>query len=195
MAPFILQFLSALWLVRLATAIANASLCPLLGPDFPPPRNISQDSGFINATRSFSDAIQQLLSTGSSPYGPFDSTNNTFSINVFSIFSDTPLYQYHYTAPRFSNGSVGTKHVDGDTTFRIGSISKLFTVFAFLIERGDANFNDPVTKYVPELRNAPNTGPLNSVQWNDVILGALASHMSGIGRDCKLLRLSLQLPS
>jgi hypothetical protein len=150
--------------------------------------NISQNSGFRDTLNSFSNTIQQLVNTGNSSYGLFDSTNNTFSINIFSTFSDTPLYEYYYTAPRFSNGSVGTKTVDGDTVFRVGSISKLFTVFALLIEKGDANLNDPITKYVPELRNSPDTGTVNSVQWDDVTLGALASQMSGIGRDCKLLK-------
>jgi hypothetical protein len=47
-----------------------------------------------------------------------------------------------------------------------------------------------------QLRNMfPNSGILleilavNAVQWDDVTLGALASQMSGIGRDCKLLKL------
>jgi len=186
MASFILRFLSALFLVQLATA--NNSLCPLLGPDFPPPRKISQNPRFRETINSFSNAIQQLVSTGNSSYGPFDSANNTFSINVFSALSDAPLYEYHYTAPLFSNGSVGTKTVNGDTVFRIGSISKLFTVFALLIEKGDVNLNDPVTKYVPELRNLPRDTVTDSVQWDDVTLGTLASHMSGIGRDCKFLK-------
>jgi len=181
MAAFILRLLSALFLVQLATA-----LCPLLGPDFPPPRNVSQNPRFRDTLNSFSNTIRQLLSTGNSSYGPFDSANNTFSVNVFSTSSDAPLYEYHYTAPLFSNGSVGTKTVDGDTVFRIGSISKLFTVFTLLIEKGDMNFNDPITKYVPELRNSPRD-TVNAVQWDDVTLGTLASHMSGIGRDCKFL--------
>jgi len=186
MAAFILPFISTLFLVQSATA--NTSLCPLLGPDFPPPRNFSQNAGFLDTLNSFSNTIQQVLSNSDySSYGHFDSTNNTFSINIFSTFLDDPVYKYHYTAPRFSNGSIGAKTVDGDTVFRVASISKLFTVFALLIEKGDANLNDPVTKYVPELRNVPNTGTVNAVQWNDVTLGALASHMSGIGRDCKLL--------
>jgi hypothetical protein len=190
MAAFVLRFLSTLLLVQLATA--NNSLCPLLGPDFPPPRHASQNPGFRNTLDSFSDTIRQLLSTGNSSYGQFDSANNSFSINVFSVFSDTPLYEYHHTAPVFSNGSIGTKTVDGDTVFRVGSISKLFTVFALLIEKGDVNFNDPVTKYVPELRDAPrNTGAINAVQWDDVTIGNLASQMSGIGRDCKLLKLAI----
>ena len=72
--------------------------------------------------------------------------------------------------------------------YRIGSISKLFTVFALLVENGDANFNDPITKFVPELRDSwmvKQKGVVNAVQWKDVTLGALASQMSGIGRDCK----------
>jgi len=183
MATFMILFLFVASLLRTTT-----SLCPLLGPDFPPPRNISQNSGFRKAVDSFSNIINQLLNTNSSSPIPFDSSNTTFSINIFSKFTDTPLYEYHYTAPLFANGSNGTKKIDGDTIYRIGSISKLFTVFAFLIEKGDANFNDPVTKYVPELRYShlvKQKGVVNAVQWDDVTLGALASQMSGIGRDCK----------
>ena len=183
MATFMILFLFVASLLRTTT-----SLCPLLGPDFPPPRNISQNSGFRKAVDSFSNIINQLLNTNSSSPIPFDSSNTTFSINIFSKFTDTPLYEYHYTAPLFANGSNGTKKIDGDTIYRIGSISKLFTVFAFLIEKGDANFNDPVTKYVPELRDShlvKQKGVVNAVQWDDVTLGALASQMSGIGRDCK----------
>ena len=185
MVTFILRLLSSLFLIRLARA--NTSLCPLLGPDFPPPRNFSQNSGFRNTTDLFSTAIQQLLNTGNSSYGLFNSTSTSFSINVFSTFSDTPLYEYYYTAPLFSNGSVGTNSVNGNTVFRIGSISKLFTVLTLLIEKGDANLHDPITKYVPEVKNALNTGTIDSVQWDDVTLGELASQMSGIGRDCKFL--------
>ena len=183
MASFMILFLFVVSLLRTAT-----SLCPLLGPDFPSPRNVSQSAAFRKAVNSFSNTIHQLLSTNSSSLIPFDPTNNTFSINIFSKFSDAPLYEYHYTAPLFASGSNGTKKVDGDTVYRIGSISKLLTVFAFLVEKGDANFNDPITKYVPELRDShlvKQRGVVNAVQWNDVTLGALASQMSGIGRDCK----------
>ena len=181
MASFMILFLFVVSLLRTAT-----SLCPLLGPDYPPPRNVSQSAAFQKAVDSFSNKIHQLLSANSS--SPFNPTNNTFSINIFSKFTDTPLYEYHYTAPLFASGSIGTKKVDGDTVYRVASISKLFTVFAFLIEKGDANFNDPVTKYVPELRDSPlvkQKGVIDAVQWDYVTLGALASQMSGIGRDCK----------
>lgn len=188
MAAPTFRFLIVLPLIQMALAASTSSLCPLLGPVFPPPRKISQNSGFRNTVNTFSNTIHQLLSTGNSTYGPFPINNTAFSLNVFSTFSNAPLYEYYYTTPLLANSSIGTKKVDGDTVFRIASISKLFTVFALLIEQGDANFNDPITKYVPELMDAslkPND-PINAVQWKDVTIGALASQMSGIGRDCEV---------
>lgn len=50
------------------------------------------------------------------------------------------------------------------------------------------SLDDRVTKYVPELRDmAVNTPDLDSFPvpaWDDVTLGALASHLGGIGVDC-----------
>jgi CubicO group peptidase (beta-lactamase class C family) len=66
-------------------------------------------------------------------------------------------------------------------------ISKLFTVYLFLIEVGDIHFSDPVTKWVPELKAAAKapSDAVSRVDWNAITLGNLASQMSGIGRDCK----------
>lgn len=55
-----------------------------------------------------------------------------------------------------------------------------------LAEDGDRILNDPVTKYLPELPGG--TGDqeaIEHVQWGDVTVGQLASHMSGISRDCE----------
>jgi CubicO group peptidase (beta-lactamase class C family) len=65
------------------------------------------------------------------------------------------------------NSTVGVKNVNSHSQYRIGSISKLFTVYTFLIEAGDVKFNDPITKYVPELaasaRHEQNA--VDSVDW------------------------------
>lgn len=37
----------------------------------------------------------------------------------------------------------------------------------------------------PELANAPYDDPLEQVNWEEVTLGALASQLSGLGRDCQ----------
>jgi CubicO group peptidase (beta-lactamase class C family) len=67
-------------------------------------------------------------------------------------------------------------------------LTKLFTVFVFLIEAGDANSNEPITKYVPELLEASEAlnateNPIDYVAWEDITIGVLASQLADIGRD------------
>ncbi|KAF8640639.1 hypothetical protein AX17_000296 [Amanita inopinata Kibby_2008] len=81
--------------------------------------------------------------------------------------------------------------VDGDSIYRIASITKMFTVLETLIlrERGVLSWDDPVDKYLTDI-----TYP--SYSWSDYLNGEkshdafpritlrqLASHLAGIGRD------------
>jgi CubicO group peptidase (beta-lactamase class C family) len=74
--------------------------------------------------------------------------------------------------------------------FRIGSVTKIFTVLAFLAEVGDGVWNDPVTKHIPELaaiaasRRGVERQSTWSVDWDDITIGALAGQSSGLIRDC-----------
>jgi CubicO group peptidase (beta-lactamase class C family) len=58
------------------------------------------------------------------------------------------------------------------------------------MELGDGHWNDPITRYVPELKQAQSnysaSSAIDSVQWEEVTLGELASHMAGITRDGNL---------
>jgi CubicO group peptidase (beta-lactamase class C family) len=58
-----------------------------------------------------------------------------------------------------------------------------------LAEDGGRILNDPVTKYLPELLDGTgdqdDQDAIEYVQWEDVTVGQLASHMSGIARDCE----------
>jgi CubicO group peptidase (beta-lactamase class C family) len=89
-----------------------------------------------------------------------------------------------------ANPTAGVGTVESNTIYRIGSISKLFTVYMYLITASDASFNDPITKYVPELAQYAQsqagvleTDDIDTVIWNNITIGALASHPAGIGRD------------
>ncbi|KAL2012232.1 hypothetical protein VTN00DRAFT_4950 [Thermoascus crustaceus] len=122
----------------------------------------------------------------------FDANSTSFALEIFSPSDPNPLFHYYYTAPPIANSTSGVKTVDENTVFRIGSVSKLWTVYLFLIETGDARFDDPVAKYVPELRSAAaelskNTTErgdvIDFVQWEEVTIRELASHLSGIARD------------
>jgi CubicO group peptidase (beta-lactamase class C family) len=74
--------------------------------------------------------------------------------------------------------------VNSSTIYRIGSITKVFTFYVSLLETGFQNFKDPTTKYVPEMTILDVLGnPLNTTDWNEVTIGALASHLVGLSCD------------
>ena len=177
--PFLLQ----------STAYAT---CPLLGASFPAPQNLSGSSIVQSAIQNLTAAIQQAGSTGNSSHGTFNTNATSFSIQIFDTTSSEPLFDFHNSAPLLANASNGVQSVGANTVYRIGSLSKLFTVYTFLVEAGDAHWNDPVTDYVPELKTAAeqSTDSINSVQWSDVTLGALASQMAGIPRECECSHIS-----
>jgi len=77
------------------------------------------------------------------------------------------------------------KEVNGDTIYRIASVSKLFTVFSLLVQEG-LNLDDFVWQHVPELTDIDN--------FREITLRMLASHLSGIARDGRWWPNSLEKP-
>lgn len=155
--------------------------CPFLGIDFPAPTKLSGSSIIQNATSSLLAAINTAINNGVN--------GSSFSVEIFATHEPSSLFNFHHSSPSL-NSSVGVKTVDSNSIYRIGSISKLFTVYLLLIEAGDVNFHDPITKFVPELlaaTGASSDDDLDIVDWNSVTIGNIASHMSGIGRDCKFV--------
>ncbi len=59
-------------------------------------------------------------------------TNLTFSMSMFSTQDPRTAesLQYHYTSDEVANASTGVKDVDGDSIYRIASVTKLITVYA-----------------------------------------------------------------
>ena len=162
--------------------------CPVLGPVLPAPTAPASSNAIKKAQSSFSSSLDAILSTGKTDYGTLDINTTSFSINIFSSHDNTTIFSYHYEAPGL-NGSLTSGTLNDNTLYRIGSLSKLLTIYTLLIESGDAKLDLPVTNYVPELAAAAATQPrddVHNVRWNDVTLRALGSHLSGIPRDCKL---------
>lgn len=175
----------------LGRTVAAVQPCPIFGPGFPAPRALSTSSIFGSASENFTSLIELAISSSKSKYGPFDSNTTSFSFQVFSTSSETSLYEFHHTAPGLEYSGTGVREVDSDSIYRIGSVTKLLTVYSFLNAAGDANFNDPVTQWVPELRAAASSNlgtedPVEHVAWEDITIGQLASQMAGIGRDASL---------
>jgi len=181
---------SALFL--LYSSALSFTPCPLLGPAFPPFSIDTKDKTIGGALQKLTHEFDTLVVKSTGVHGDV-SPNTTFSIALFSSDTgnaeDEPFFwQYHHTAPALNHSSVGSHAADKDSIYRIGGLTEVFTVWSLLLTRdGDQIFDDPVTKYLPELSDSTREQDvIGHVRWDDVTVGQLASHMSGISRDCKL---------
>lgn len=165
--------------------------CPPLGPVYELPRNLSVDASIRLAAQNLTSTLDKLLENGNASTLGFAPNTTSFSIGLFSAHETDYLFQYHFTAS-ILNASSTTK-VDENTVYRIGSISKLVTVLALLLQEHKVHFDDPVTKYIPELaryseqndEDDDDYDDIATTKWSQITVGALASHLAGIGRVCK----------
>ncbi|OTB09383.1 hypothetical protein M426DRAFT_315940 [Hypoxylon sp. CI-4A] len=169
---------SAILTVLAASHFALAALdghCPPLGPVLPAPTNPSVHESVQSTLHDLTTVFKTLAAD-------LDSTG--ISIAVKSIHEDDPLVEFHHT-PTILNPN-GTLTIDSQTVYRLGSISKIFAVLS-LLQQSHVTLDDPVAQYVPELLQlkgeTDEVDDITTVRWNEVTLGALASHMSGIGTD------------
>lgn len=135
----------------IAGATYAAALLPkvdlaLLGPIYQAAANGSSQA-FADARTQAIEAINQIISSGLSSYGPFDRHGTSFSVSVFSGKEDAPLFEYHFEASEL-NGSYTKGRLTENTIYRTGSLGKLMTVYTWLVNIGDSVFSDPITKYI-----------------------------------------------
>ncbi|KAI1073823.1 beta-lactamase/transpeptidase-like protein [Whalleya microplaca] len=165
----------------LALAVGNVVLaalnghCPPLGPVLPAPTNPTRQESVRSAVATITNVFQNITA---------DLHSTGISIAVKSIHESEPLLELHHT-PAILN-TTGTTSINSQTVYRLGSISKIFAVLS-LLQQKHVRMDFPITGYVPELLQlkgeTPEVNDINTVRWDEVTLGALASHMSGIGAD------------
>ncbi|KAK0633908.1 beta-lactamase/transpeptidase-like protein [Immersiella caudata] len=167
MKPF-----SSIHLVWIAAAseLVAAQNCPILGPAYPAVTNIAAPK-LTAAKARFDKALESV-----------NRTSTSFAVQVYSAHDDDLIYSTYNTA----TAQVGAATVGPDTIWRVFSISKAITVYAFLARLGDGYWNEPITKFIPELANAPFRDPTRDVNWAEVTLGSLAGQSSGLTRDYSL---------
>jgi CubicO group peptidase (beta-lactamase class C family) len=102
----------------------------------------------------------------------------SFSVQVTSQTKD--LWSHFHTARKRNESRPGVEKVDGDSLYRIASISKTFTVLGLLYqhEAGTLDLDSSIAEYLPAL-----TKPEGAIPWKDITLRSLASQLSGIPRD------------
>lgn len=172
--PVLLQALQVSLLARQALAVA----CPPLNPPLPL-------NGPLAGRPAITEAAEALrASIETDP--PYALNLTSFSVDFYSLQDSGSVFTYHLSSPELAESSEGVQQVDSNTIYRVGSISKVFTVYTYLASVGDLTWNQPITRYVPELaRNAEATADesnLDAVRWDDVTIGSLAAQLSGISR-------------
>lgn len=172
-------FLHRLFLLSLLSLSATrvASLCPIYGPVFPPIKNLTASSTWRNAVTKIEAALDGAFAANKTIHGPI-SSDDTVSIQIFDK-GDTILEYYNEGTDLAESGNNGTK-IDGDSVYRIASVSKLYAVYILLVVAGDRVFGDMVVDYLPELRGVPG--------WDEISVGALAGQAGGVVADCKSSR-------
>ncbi|KAK4139788.1 beta-lactamase/transpeptidase-like protein [Dichotomopilus funicola] len=157
--------------------------CPLSGPVFPFPTNLLQSPSIASVAATLDEAffknIDNDTSTGSGHF--------SYAAQVFTASDgeDEPLWARYWTAPdlgQFQNVSGGVSVVDGDTVFRIGSVTKIFTVLTFLATVGDGIWNEPVGGYLPEveemIKGGNGRGVIYTPDWEAITVDALLGELS-----------------
>lgn len=149
--------------------------CPIEGPLLPRPTDLSKSPHIEAATDNLKQALDSAIS-GKIKAG-YDVENTSFSIALVSPNSGISegntksiLWQYHHLGKVNVNG---TKKLDGDSQYLIGSISKLISDLMLL--KSGLNLEDTITTYLPELKNESSL-----IRWENITLAALSDHLAGI---------------
>ncbi|KAL8685636.1 MAG: hypothetical protein Q9224_005740 [Gallowayella concinna] len=181
------------WSICLLFSVyAIGVLTDFLAPSFPQPTNLASDKSLVStAWANVSSTIEKYLNNSSNDSASLSGLKNlTFSMGMFSIHdpSAAECLQYHFTSAEVANSTTGVTKVNGNSIYRVASVTKLFTAFAGMLELSNSDWDRPITDFVPSLagsaRNTPSEDdPVNTVEWNKVTLAALAAHLAGTPRD------------
>ncbi|KAF5964676.1 hypothetical protein FBULB1_12666 [Fusarium bulbicola] len=143
--------------------------CRPEGAVLPRPTALTKSPIFETAATNLTETLNAALS-GSIIAG-WTTSNVSFSLVVVSADQDdpgVPIWEYHHLA---AANTKGTKRLDRDSQYLIGSITKVFT--DYLLLKSGMELDVPVTEYLPGLDGK------SKIQWRDVSLRMLASYLSG----------------
>lgn len=182
--------------VAAATTVLAGPNCPPLGPVYEKPYRFKDSAAMQSAIANLTEVFQALDQNNSTA---MRANTTSYSIEVFSTSEEEPLiFSWHHTAAalREAKNNSGVRETSADTVYRLGSLTKVFTVYTWLVQDGDVKWNEPITKYVPELAAAADSArddPVAHVPWDEVTIGALAGQLSGAIRDCRCPRMTAGL--
>lgn len=168
--------------VGTAASVAFTADMPLIGPSFSANFDPSNSKAIRSAKAEFPGLMEGLFSAGT-----LNRTDLVFAVDVFSAATNKSLFNYYHVGEG-QNVTLTCGDLNDKTIGRLGSVSKIFTVYAILAAAGMEVFSHPVTRYLPELAGNPSNDSLDRIIWEDVTVGALASQQAGSGGAGDLLQ-------
>ncbi|CAG9983129.1 unnamed protein product [Clonostachys byssicola] len=165
--------LTSAFVVTASASIIGTDHNPLIGPSFPTNFGYSTSKHLEDAKTEFSSRLEQLFSSGK-----LNQTDLVFAVDVFSANTNSSIYS-NFHVGEGQEKILTTGELNSDTIGRLGSVSKLVTAYGLIAEAGIEVFSHPVTKYFPELLS--NSTTPNRINWEEITVGALASHQAGTG--------------
>ncbi|KAF5659961.1 beta-lactamase 3 [Fusarium denticulatum] len=157
-------------ILSLTGQLTSAELkCRPEGPVLPRPTALTNSPIFQAAANNLTESLNAALS-GSITAG-WPTNNVSFSLAVVSADQDdpgVPIWEYHHLA---AANTKGTKKLDRDSQYLIGSITKVFT--GYLLLKSGMDLDAPVSEYLLGLDGK------SKIQWRDVSLRMLASYLGG----------------
>ncbi|KAF4970329.1 hypothetical protein FSARC_2649, partial [Fusarium sarcochroum] len=184
---------------------ANHVLADLAGPRYPAPTDLTSKNSFVaDSWGNLTDSLDSIMEEGfpenlDNPPDASDSRgwlqyvgNLTYSLSMFSLHDDDAgkSLQFHHESNEVKNGKLGTRKVDGDSIYRLQSISKLFTMYGALMTLNRSDWERPLTDIFPVLAKhdaAAEKLPYSYQKWNEVTPFSLASQISGVFPQIPLL--------
>ncbi|KAM3496898.1 hypothetical protein MY10362_009731 [Beauveria mimosiformis] len=165
------------WAPTIASAAPAAGL---LGPAFAAPTRLAAEPSMRAAAANVTALLGELFRTGTSPWGSLHANDTALSVQVLSV-DGAQIVDYHYTPGNLNVSAGSAARVGADTVYRVGSISKLFTAYALLVNQGRRWWDKPVSEILSELEGQwEEPGDGAQTRWGEVTVGALASQMGGV---------------
>ncbi len=204
---FILTAIAAAGVANVVAA-ATAKWCPPYGPVFTPPTGLAEHPLMRAALANLTEQLDAFTAgrNGSGIAGRYAANTTYSSVGIRHVDDPRTLFEHHHmpasgganiTTAAAHNSRGLTAKLDGDSVYRMASVSKVFTVLLMLLQEDKLSLEDPVTKYLPELAAAApgNITSVETVNWNEITLGSLTDSLSGIPYACECANLSLHQSS
>lgn len=170
-------------------SFAVASLClptafaRFLGPLNPAPTDLTGDDSIVSAQwENITSTLEGHLSGKTRNAALSGLDNITFSLGLFSVHDSKAAgsLQYHHTGPDIRNGTLGVKTVDGNSIYRVASMTKIMTVYAGLLLLKPSDWHKPLPEIFPEIDSLPKNDPVHHIEWETITPFSLASQISGL---------------